>query len=426
MDIVQRLGDEHRWKVCIAGGLSVVALWRWRSWLNAESDDWPCARKSPDKSLFRPKDFEPVSQRRHGYKHFPSPFPNGWMFVCGSDKLKVKDVMALKLWGQDMVAFRGEDGKVGILGAYCVHMGTHLGYGGYVEGNTVTCPYHEWKFDTDGVLKSIPYIEGGGPHDCNRKSNRQRKYPVIEKGGMIFAWMHADEEPPYDLWVAAPPEKNGLRPACHLTLGKFNMHCMEPAHNSCDWYHFQTVHSVLNQHWRSKFKMVEVTNWAPPARSGVNNSLDDDKKTPLAPDVIITDQYTQKLKIFGVTVPKAITDSLTTTQVRFSGAMLGSITMTVPFFGQIYTIVTMTPAGPFDTHMELWSFTASRWPTILARFMTKTFGTTINQDREVWEHRTQLPQRNSVKNDYKWKEFDKWLDQMYSPSSMTWTSELDW
>jgi phenylpropionate dioxygenase-like ring-hydroxylating dioxygenase large terminal subunit len=327
-----------------------------------------------------------------------------------------------------MVAFRGMDGQVGLLDAWCPHMGTHVGYGGYVDGNAVVCPYHEWKFDKDGVLVHIPYIQDGGPRDCARTMNHMRKFPIIEKFGMIFAWMHADNEEPTHPWFLEPPEKLGLKFACRAVMGTFHMHVMEPVHNSCDWYHFATVHSVLGQHWRSSFKLIQVLNWSPPARCNITKSVDDDGN-PLPPDHMITDQFTKKLKILGIPVPQHIVDQSMITQVNFSGCMMGSITMKsplMPFLGTIYTLVCMSPIGPFQTNMELWTYHDWGWWSPLAWLMTLIFRRTMNQDREVWEHRTHPTKRNWVKNDYQWKQLDEWLNQFYSPSSLGWTNELDW
>merc|ERR1712232_817933 len=147
---------------------------------------------------------------------------------------------------------------------------------------------------------------------------------------------------------------------------------MEPAHNSCDWYHFKTVHSVMCQHWRSFLKILQIENWSPPARCMNNNSVDDDG-TALSHEVIITDQYTKRASIFGIRLPQWFVDRLMVTQVRFCGCMLGSINMKFPLFGRIYTIVTMTPAGPFDTHMELHSFSSWWTPRVLTWIMTYVF-----------------------------------------------------
>ena len=109
-----------------------------------------------------------------------------------------------------------------------------------------------------------------------------------------------------------------------------------------------------------------------------------------------------------------------------AGDRLGSVSMKVPVLGTFYGIVTITPEGPFRTHVELWSFTTGRWPTALAWFASQAIMRTINQDREVWEHRTHFSHRNAAKGDYKWSHFDRWLDQFYSAGSFKWGDELDW
>ena len=50
---------------------------------------------------------------------FPPSYPNGWFRIAASvdvDNGKVKSISAL---GQELVAFRGKGGKVGVLHAYC-------------------------------------------------------------------------------------------------------------------------------------------------------------------------------------------------------------------------------------------------------------------------------------------------------------------
>ena len=49
------------------------------------------------------------------------------------------------------------DGVVGVLDAFCPHLGAHLGMGGTVEGNALRCPFHGWEFATSGACTAIPY-----------------------------------------------------------------------------------------------------------------------------------------------------------------------------------------------------------------------------------------------------------------------------
>eukprot|EP00935_MAST-01C_sp_MAST-1C-sp1_P002082 g2082.t1 len=130
---------------------------------------------------------------------FPKPYPNGWYRVCSSTELPVGRVMSISCCGREMVAFRGEDGKVGVLHAFCPHLGTHLGHGGSVSGNHLVCPYHSWEFTADGTNKCIPYC---GKDMTGSKRVNARAYEVRERLDIVFVWYHAgDKAPEYELTI---------------------------------------------------------------------------------------------------------------------------------------------------------------------------------------------------------------------------------
>ena len=230
--------------------------------------------------------------------HFPGPFPNGWYHVCDASELAGGAVVSVSAFGREMVAFRGEDGRAGVLHAFCPHLGTHMGHGGTVQGNWLVCPYHEWSFDANGCNQYIPYLRQGpvgpGPrgHVGTARVNA-RAYAVTEAAGHVFVWYDADGRPPaYELsicrdfegrlpeprssvpsrcasqllrpfaafaaWLGGWPPLSCLRGGCcggwkiigrDYRVGKYDgcmlMHVMEPSQNSADWYHFLTVHQWL-------------------------------------------------------------------------------------------------------------------------------------------------------------------------------------
>jgi nitrite reductase (NADH) small subunit/3-phenylpropionate/trans-cinnamate dioxygenase ferredoxin subunit len=60
--------------------------------------------------------------------------------------------------GNKMVAVFHRDGKYYAINDFCPHMGASLA-GGYFEGDTVTCPWHAWRFRvTDGAWVDNPKI----------------------------------------------------------------------------------------------------------------------------------------------------------------------------------------------------------------------------------------------------------------------------
>lgn len=63
--------------------------------------------------------------------------------------------------GQNLCVYRGEDGVVRCVDAYCPHLGANLAIGGSVCGNCIECPFHKWKFGEDGACVSVPGVEHG-------------------------------------------------------------------------------------------------------------------------------------------------------------------------------------------------------------------------------------------------------------------------
>ena len=89
--------------------------------------------------------------------------PFGWYVVDYSNELKPGDVKAVRYFAQDQVLFRTESGEVSMLDAYCPHLGAHLGHGGIINGECIECPFHAWRWKTDGKIGEIPYAKNIPP-----------------------------------------------------------------------------------------------------------------------------------------------------------------------------------------------------------------------------------------------------------------------
>ncbi|HJP69328.1 MAG TPA: Rieske 2Fe-2S domain-containing protein [Sphingomicrobium sp.] len=114
------------------------------------------------------------------------------------------DPRAIRLLGQDFVAFRGTDGKVGLLNEHCCHRAASLALG-RVEGCAIRCLFHGWKFAADGELLEAPNVSEEG----FRRRVRQPSYPVREAGGLIWVYLGPVEmEPPFPHypWFDLPQE----------------------------------------------------------------------------------------------------------------------------------------------------------------------------------------------------------------------------
>ena len=148
-------------------------------------------------------------------------------------RMGVRPVKPVRLLGQDLVLFRNADGAFGLLDRDCPHRGADLAFGRN-EGDGLRCPFHGWKFDISGQCTHTP-AEPQGSTLCTRI--RQRSYPLLERAGVLFAWLGAEGATPPDL----PALDCFTAPATHSFAFKGLWHCnwlqafevgIDPAHAS--------------------------------------------------------------------------------------------------------------------------------------------------------------------------------------------------
>jgi phthalate 4,5-dioxygenase oxygenase subunit len=113
--------------------------------------------------------------------------------------------LSIKILGEDLVLFRDDKGRAGLLGIHCSHRGTDLSYG-RVEDGGLRCLYHGWLYDVEGRCLQQPGEPGGGEH---RDAIRHPAYPCKETGGVIFTYMGPGTPPllPAYEFLSAPPER---------------------------------------------------------------------------------------------------------------------------------------------------------------------------------------------------------------------------
>ncbi|XP_072946913.1 cholesterol 7-desaturase nvd [Epargyreus clarus] len=166
----------------------------------------------------------------------PPPYPNGWFALVESRDLKIGCVMPVDALGLNFCVYRGEDGIARIVDAYCPHLGANLGVGGYVCGNCIQCPFHQWKFGENGSCVSVPGVENV-PKGISIKT-----YPTMEVDGAVWVWYDADGRDP--LWrVEEVPELKswGYRGRNDFLV---NAHIQEIPENGADVAHLNAVHAT--------------------------------------------------------------------------------------------------------------------------------------------------------------------------------------
>ena len=114
-----------------------------------------------------------------------------WQPVCLSQQLT--DVpLAIRILGEDLVAFRDQSGRLGVMHRHCSHRGTSLEFG-IVSERGIRCCYHGWLFDADGTILETP---GEPPNSRLKDRIRHGAYTAFEHNGLVFAYMGPPEEKP--------------------------------------------------------------------------------------------------------------------------------------------------------------------------------------------------------------------------------------
>jgi nitrite reductase/ring-hydroxylating ferredoxin subunit len=147
---------------------------------------------------------------------------------------------AVRLLGEDLVLFRDQAGRLGLLHRHCIHRGTSLEFG-IPAPRGIRCCYHGWLFDVDGTVLETP----AEPESSRLRANFcQGAYRVREYHGLIFAYMGPPELTPdfpfYDTFEH--PEGNKLVPL------KLELPCnwVQISENAADPIHNAFLHVIVS------------------------------------------------------------------------------------------------------------------------------------------------------------------------------------
>ena len=107
--------------------------------------------------------------------------PDYWYPVAWSHELRPGKIFAARFAGEPIVLVRPKEGPVFALEDRCAHRQVPLSKG-TVDGCTVRCGYHGWRYDPSGSCIDVPYLGKG------KLPNGVRSYPCFERDGLIFVW----------------------------------------------------------------------------------------------------------------------------------------------------------------------------------------------------------------------------------------------
>ncbi|HXP94484.1 MAG TPA: Rieske 2Fe-2S domain-containing protein [Candidatus Binatia bacterium] len=143
-----------------------------------------------------------------------------WVPAALSSELAEPDgpPVHIRILGEDLIAFRDSNGKIGLVDAYCPHRRAPMFFGRNEECG-LRCVYHGWKFDASGACVDMP---SEPPDSLFKTKVTIKSYPTWEGGGMVWTYMGPPELQP------EPPDYELVRaPATHRFTSK--------TYEDCNW-----------------------------------------------------------------------------------------------------------------------------------------------------------------------------------------------
>src|SRR6059058_4003087 len=109
----------------------------------------------------------------------PDRFARGWHCLGLADSFRDGKPHAIEAFGTKLVVFADTTGALHVLDGYCRHMGGDLTQG-TIKGDTIACPFHDWRWAGTGRCVSIPYAKRVPPRA------RTRAWPTCEENQQLF------------------------------------------------------------------------------------------------------------------------------------------------------------------------------------------------------------------------------------------------
>ncbi|EME14486.1 Rieske 2Fe-2S domain-containing protein [Rhodococcus triatomae] len=180
----------------------------------------------------------------------PTRFARGWHCLGLSEPYRDGKPHSIEAFGTKLVVFADSEGKLNILDAYCRHMGGDLSQG-TVKGDSVACPFHDWRWGGKGKCTSIPYARRVPP------LARTRAWTTLEQDGMLFVWHDPEGKAPGEDDMYIPRIEGALSDEWSDWVWyttEVDTNCREIVDNIVDMAHFFYVHYSFPVFFKNVFE----------------------------------------------------------------------------------------------------------------------------------------------------------------------------
>ena len=178
-----------------------------------------------------------------------SPFPKSWYRLCASRDID-RTPFARTVFNRRFVGYRNSNREAVVMDATCRHLGADLGLG-KVVGSCIECPFHGWKYGSDGRCREVPGATSAPDFAV------QQVFPCQERHGSVYFFNGLEPTFPLPFFIDEVPQ---------------NYRSIDPRGftASCSWYmvnaHAFDVQHFLSVHGRRLLEPLQVDTPSPFAR----------------------------------------------------------------------------------------------------------------------------------------------------------------
>jgi phthalate 4,5-dioxygenase len=163
-----------------------------------------------------------------------------WIPACLTSEIAEADSppVRVRLLGEDLVAFRDSDGRIGLIDEFCPHRRVSLFFGRNEECG-LRCVYHGWKFDVEG--NCVDQLNEPPEHQFKHRIHITA-YPTVELGGLVWAYMGPADKipaPPKFAWTQVPEARR------HVSKVIEECNWLQALEGGIDTSHAPILHRLL-------------------------------------------------------------------------------------------------------------------------------------------------------------------------------------